>query len=187
MNYLRQSPLPDHTQTGSQDGPGVDGKAPPGCWLVRPAPSCDVITRPLTSRSRPLPCLPLGSCGCVSGGDGGIPAGGSTSRGRGILLLLEDQPVRKRMWARSEALRAGPGVRLSASPTRASRERARGRGAGQSRPWAARVARRVGVAAWAPASATPGFAEEEIHLSPLSSLSQFWLGSAILLPSSHRT
>lgn len=159
---------------------GLTGRRRRAARSPRPAPSGDVTARPLTSRSCPLPCLPISSSGCVSGGDGGLSAGGSTSGGRGVLLLLGGRQVRGRVWARrSKAWRAGPRARLSASPPKAGRECARGRGAGQSRPWAARGARGVGVAAWAPASATAGFIEEKAHLSPLSALSQFGLGFAI--------
>ena len=179
----RNSPLPAITcsKAHSTTTPKPEARTPLGLTgrrrraarSPRPAPSGDVTARPLTSRSCPLPCLPVSSGGCVSGGDGGLPAGGRTAGRRGVLLLLGGRQVRGRVWARrSKAWRAGPRGRLSASPPKAGREHARGRGAGQSRPWAARGARGVGVAAWTPASATAGFAEEKAHLStPFSAFS----------------
>lgn len=41
---------------------------------------------------------------------------------------------------------------------------------------------RVGVVAWAPASAAPRFAVDGVHFSFLPAFSQFRLGSAVLLP-----
>lgn len=52
---------------------------------------------------------------------------------------------------------------------------------GEGRERGIKKRREVGLAAWVPTSAAPGFAEK-VHLSPLSALSQFRSGSAILLP-----